>query len=188
MTTNLNVTHYRNGDSIPEVRDGAVWMSLTTGAWCYYNNDPSTGSVYGKLYNWYAVNDSRGLAPSGWHIPSDTEWKTLEKCLGMTQAEADNTGWRGTNEGGKLKETGTSHWKSPNTGATNESDFTTLPAGWRNYGNGSFYYLGDGSQFWTATANATLNAWHRQLIYNNSQILRNYIEKGHGFSVRCVRD
>ncbi len=187
-TTNLNVDHYRNGDSIPEVRDPSIWMSLTTGAWCYYNNDPANGAIYGKLYNWYAVNDSRGLAPQGWHIPSDIEWKTLEMCLGMTQTQADNTGWRGTNEGGKLKEAGTSHWKSPNTGATNESGFTALPSGWRNDGNGSFYYLGDGTQFWTSSSYSPNNAWSRYLIYDQAKTFRDYTDKGHGFSVRCIRD
>lgn len=187
-STNLNVTHYRNGDSIPEVRDGATWVTLTTGAWCYYNNDPSTGAVYGKLYNWYAVNDSRGLAPLGWHIPSDTEWKTLEKCLGMTQTQADGTGYRGTNEGGKMKEIGTTHWRSPNTGANNESGLNILPAGFRNVGNGNFSFLGQGTYYWTSTLNNPSNVWIRHIIYNSSQIYRYYDLRGHGFPVRCVKD
>ena len=96
MSTNLDVTYYRNGDKIPQVKDSVKWARLTTGAWCWYNNDSATGAVYGKLYNWYAVNDPRGLAPIGWHIPSDTEWDTLSARLGGA-----------SKAGGKLKDTGT---------------------------------------------------------------------------------
>ena len=87
---NLDVAFYRNGDAIPQVTDDAEWAALTTGAWCYYNNDSTLGKTYGKLYNWYAVNDPRGLAPRGWHIPSDAEWTTLETTLGGSSA----AGWK----------------------------------------------------------------------------------------------
>ena len=116
MTRNLTVSQYRNGDIIPEVTDPAAWAALTTGAWCYYNNDPANGPIYGKLYNWYAVNDSRGLAPNGYHIPTTTEWTTLTNTLGGLSLA-----------GGDLKEAGITHWSDPNTGATNNSGFTGLP-------------------------------------------------------------
>ena len=103
-TTNLNVTTYSNGDPIPEVKDPSEWKTLTTGAWCYYNNDPANGTKYGKLYNWYAVHDPRGLAPAGFHIPSDAEWTTLITYLGGESVA-----------GGKLKQAGMYNWISPNT-------------------------------------------------------------------------
>lgn len=188
MTKNLDVDHYRNGDSIPEVRDETAWSTLKTGAWCYYNNDPAMGAIYGKLYNWFAVNDQRGLAHMGWHVPSDTEWKTLEMCLGMTQAEADKDGWRGTDEGGKLKEAGTSHWESPNIAATNSSEFSALPSGWRGY-DGAFGGVGIGGNWWSATESGAADTWGRYLGYSNTDIYRgNYGYKESALSVRCVRD
>ena len=117
MAKNLDVTTYRNGDVISQVTDPTAWNALTTGAWCYYNNDPANGTIYGKLYNWYAVNDPRGLAPTGWHIPTEGELIALSDCLGGQEVA-----------GGKLKETGTAHWLSPNI-ATNETGFTALPGG-----------------------------------------------------------
>ena len=104
IAANLNVSHFRNGDIIPEVRGDDEWEKADNegrAAWCYYNNDPANGAIYGKLYNWYAVNDPRGLAPKGWHVPCDDEWTELEICLGE-------------NAGGKMKETGTTHWTPPN--------------------------------------------------------------------------
>ena len=118
--SNLNVSKYRNGDFIPQVTDPTAWANLTTGAWCYYNDDPANGAVYGKLYNWHAVNDPRGLAPQGWHIPSDIELTTLTNCLGGESIA-----------GGQMKESGFAHWLSPNTDATNSSGFTGLPGGSR---------------------------------------------------------
>jgi uncharacterized protein (TIGR02145 family) len=103
MAENLKVTHYRNGDPIPNVTDTAAWEGLSTGAYCEYDNDINNVATYGRLYNWYAVDDSRGLAPEGWHVPSDDEWKQLEMYLGMSQSEADDYGWRGTDEGGEVK-------------------------------------------------------------------------------------
>jgi len=187
MVENLKVTHYRNGDPIPNVTDGGTWSGLTTGAYCEYNNDPGNVVTYGRLYNWYAVDDSRNIAPEGWHVPSDAEWKQLEMYLGMSQAEADATGWRGTDEGGKLKEAGTTHWLSPNTGATNESGFTALPGGYR-LGSGLYYSVGSNALFWSSTEYDGYGAWFRYLGYSSSQVYRyDYDERG-GFSVRCVRD
>jgi uncharacterized protein (TIGR02145 family) len=187
MMENLKVTHYRNGDPIPNVTDNGTWSGLTTGANCDYNNDVNNVATYGSLYNWYAVDDSRNIAPAGWHVPTDEEWKQLEMYLGMSQAEADGSGWRGTDEGGKLKETGTTHWPSPNTGATNESGFTALPGGYR-YSNGSFYGMGSYALFWSSTEISSGYAWNRNLDYSYSQVYRSSLDKHDGFSVRCVRD
>ncbi len=119
MLKNLDVDHYRNGDPIPQATDPTAWKALTTGAWCWYNNDPAMGVIYGKLYNWHAVNDPRGLAPAGWHVAADSEWTSLTAFLVETGA------------GGRLKEAGTAHWLDPNVEASNSSGFTALPGGWR---------------------------------------------------------
>ncbi len=175
MLYNLDVDHYRNGDSIPEVRDSAQWINLTTGAWCYYNNEPSNGPIYGKLYNWYAVNDPRGLAPLGWHVPTQNEWRMLTTFLGGD-----------TIAGGKLKETDTLYWHSPNTGATNSSGFTALPGGYRN--NESFIKIGYLGHWWSSSE-VNLTIASSRLLYSNypnSQLFNPY--KNYGLSVRCVKD
>jgi len=187
MAENLKVTHYRNGDPIPHVTDSGVWSGLTSGAYCEYNNDVNNVTTYGRLYNWYAVDDSRNIAPEGWHVPTDEEWKQLEMYLGMSQAQADASGWRGTDEGGKLKATGTTHWSSPNTGATNESGFSALPGGGR-YLNGYFDTMGYLASFWSSTESGSYGAWGRHLSFSHSQVYRSDYSKRDGFSVRCVRD
>jgi len=188
MAENLKVTHYRDGTSITNVTDNTAWSALTTEAYCIYNNNASNEiDTYGALYNWYAAVDSRNIAPDGWHIPTDDEWKELEMYLGMSQSEADGTGYRGTDEGGKLKETGTTHWNSPNTGATNETGFTALPGGYR-YGNGNYYNMGSFGYFWSSTESSSYSAWSRTLYCSSSGVYRLYYNKQDGFSVRCVRD
>jgi uncharacterized protein (TIGR02145 family) len=139
------------------------------------------------LYNWYAVDDSRNIAPEGWHVATDEEWKQLEMYLGMSQTEADTTGWRGADEGGKLKEAGTTHWTSPNTGATNESGFTALPGGYRG-STGDFTNVGGSALFWSSTEGSSGTAWGRYLGCYDSQVYRGSNNKRGGFSVRCVRD
>ena len=177
MVKNLNVSTYRNGDSIPKVTDPTTWAALTTGAWCWYNNDSATyADTYGKLYNWYAMNDSRGLAPPGWHKPTDEEWTTLTTCLGGE-----------TVSGGPMKEDGTSHWFSPNTGATNSSGFTGLPGGYRS-SNGTFYVNGSHGYWWSSTEFDAATAWFYNLYYNFAFTGRNLNPKTMGFSVRCIRD
>jgi uncharacterized protein (TIGR02145 family) len=173
---NLNVTKYRNGDLIPQVTDQAQWAKLTTGAWCYYNNDPANGAIYGKLYNWFAVNDPRGLAPAGWHIPTDAEWKTLVNYLGGE-----------TLSYGKMKEPGLAHWISPNIGATNSSGFSGLPGGSR-FDNGYFHQIGEIGTWWSSTHGISNGAWCWG-IWN----LLNYIDRGNsneqrGQSIRCIKD
>jgi uncharacterized protein (TIGR02145 family) len=187
MAENLKVTHYRTGEDISNIVNQDVWDTLTTGAYCQFDNDTSYIAVYGRLYNWYAVDDSRNLAPAGWHIPTDAEWKQLEINLGMSQADADLIGYRSVDVGGKLKETGILHWSSPNTGATNESGFTALPGGGRS-DNGSFFQLGISANFWTSTANSLSDAWDRSISSNNAAIYRIWISKRYGISVRCVKD
>lgn len=188
MAENLKVTHYRNGEPIPHVTDNSAWTGLSTGAYCNYDNNEDHVVTYGRLYNWYTVVDSRNIAPEGWHVPTDTEWKQLEMYLGMSQAEADATGYRGTDEGGKLKEVGTTHWNSPNAGATNESSFTALPGGFRNYEYGSYFGIGNDGIFWSSTEYTDEWKWYRRLYYNYSVVTRDNCSKRYGFSVRCVRD
>jgi uncharacterized protein (TIGR02145 family) len=182
---NLDVSTYRDGTVIPKV-DDATWGNLTTGAYCYYNNDSTTyAAIYGKLYNWYAVagihdNDpntpNKTLAPEGWHVPTDVEWTTLADSLGGASGA-----------GGKMKEAGLDHWNSPNTDATNESGFAGLPGGSR-YGLGTFYSVGSFGYWWSSAELSTANAWYRFLSNANGLVYRYDYDKGSGFSVRCLRD
>lgn len=173
---NLEVVTYANGDPIPEVQDPAVWATLTTGAWCYYDNDSANNIEYGKIYNWHAVNDPRGLAPIGQHVPTDTEFTTLTTFLGgLTVA------------GGKLKETGTLHWIIPNTDATNDSGFTALPGGYRNI-TGIFSNIGAFGYWWSSSQFNAPNAWYRYLVTNTGTAFSFSNNKKFGFSVRCLID
>lgn len=189
MAENLNVEHYRNGDIIPQVQDSAAWVNLKTGAWCYYENNSVNGITYGKLYNWYAVNDQRGLAPKGWHIPSDTEWTKLTDYLGgVTKVINLSNGlklWVIKEVGGKLKDT--ILWASPNTGATNEIGFTALPGGERGI-YGYFDFKSEYGIFWTSSEVNDKDAWYRVLDCEFSDVFRDNDYKEIGFSVRCVRD
>lgn len=171
---NLDVSTYRNGDPIPQVQDSIAWSNLTTGAWCYYNGDAGLGATYGKIYNWYAVNDSRGLAPLGYHVASDAEWTTLTNYLGGD-----------TIAGGKLK--ALTLWENPNIGATNSSGFTALPAGFRNNIGNSYFITYDG-YFWTANEDNVAQAWNRYLFNMRADINRYSIDKRFGYSVRCIKD
>ncbi len=190
---NLNVSKYSDGTPIPEVNDPNEWNNLTTGAWCYYNNDPANGTTYGKLYNWYAVagiydEDSfydttlrKKLAPTGWHIPNnsdcicESEWIKLINFLGGRFVA-----------GGKLKEEGTMHWQSPNT-STNISRFTALPGGYR--GNfGTFDNITNNAGFWTFSESDFSSAWF-YFLYNDLVIIDQASNsKKLGYSVRCIKD
>jgi uncharacterized protein (TIGR02145 family) len=176
MEKNLDVVTYRNGDIIPQVTDPTAWAALTTGAWCYYNNDPANGAIYGKLYNGYAVNDARGLAPQGWHIPTDAEWDTLSIKIGGNSVA-----------GGKMKTTGTTRWTTPNTDATNESGFAGLPGGGR-FSGGTFSNVGTNGYWWSATDLFISNTWYRYLLYDNGNLYRSGHNKANGVSIRCLRD
>ena len=180
MAENLNASTFRNGDPIPQAKTEEEWTKAGEEgkpAWCYYENDPANGNIYGKFYNWHAVNDLRGLAPEGWHVPTDEEWTTLTESLNGTR-EA----------GGKLKEAGTAHWNSPNEGATNETGFTALPGGSRYY-NGKFSGIGEYGGWWCASGYGTSNsAWLRGLGYGHSGVFRQISFMMDGLSVRCIRD
>ena len=180
MKENLKVTKYRNGDAIGTTTPATKDISGETSPkyqWAYDGNE-SNASTYGRLYTWYAATDSRGLCPTGWHLPTDTEWTTLTDYLGGTSVA-----------GGKLKEAGTTHWSSPNTSADNSSGFTALPGSYRGYYGSSFFTIGDIGYWWSATEIYTASAWIRNLYYNLSYAYRNYVPyKPYGFSVRCVRD
>ena len=174
-TKNLDVTTYRNGDTIPEVTDSS-WGGLTTGAWCYVNNDPATNATYGKLYNWYAVNDPRGLAPTGYHIPTDTEFITLFNYLGGA-----------TVAGGKMKTTGTVVWDSPNVGATNESGFSAVGAGRRDTFN--TIPVGLIGNFWTSIPEPpNANARYCYLQHQFPDAAITVDTKNSGNSVRLIKD
>jgi uncharacterized protein (TIGR02145 family) len=176
MVENLKVTHYRNGDSIRRVTNNSSWSNLSTGAYCDYANSPGNSITYGRLYNWYAVTDPRNLAPEGWHVPSDAEWTVLTNNLGG-QLSA----------GGKLKETGTSHWLSPNAAATNEIGFTALPGG-KRYGDGSFDNIGTTAAWWSSTGHNSGMSWGRGIDYNLSSIYWYGTYNETGLSVRCVKN
>jgi len=176
---NLNVETYADGTIIPEVQVEEDWRDLTTGAWCYYENNTANGPVYGKLYNWYAVNDPRGLAPAGYHIPTDAEWTTL-----TTYLDGESVA------GGKMKETGFSHWNDPNTGATNSSGFTGLPGGYR-YDAGVFDFIGIGvlGMWWSSTEdNIGSSSFFRYLSHTSGVAYRISYPQAYGYSVRLIKD
>jgi uncharacterized protein (TIGR02145 family) len=178
LKENLKVTHYNNGVPIPNVTSNTAWASLVTGARCYYNNDSvANDSVYGPLYNWYAVNDINNICPSGWHVSTNAEWQTTETSLGGTYIA-----------GGKMKEAGTVHWLSPNTGATNESGFTGLPGGMRDPINNNFQDIGGNGLWWTATTYNASMVWSTYMWYLFAGVDHNPGTKKYGFSIRCVKD
>jgi len=191
---------------LPAVSPPTKGSRLTPHYYVYGYNGTSVSSAratgnyrtYGVLYNWAAAMNGagssdanpsgvQGVCPTGWHLPSDSEWKELEMYLGMSQAEADERGWRGTDEGGKMKETGTAHWNSPNTGATNSSGFTALLGGYRSI-DGTFYPMYYYAVFWSSTEGSSYDAWDRLLGYDYSEVGRLSDNKAYGFSVRCLRD
>jgi uncharacterized protein (TIGR02145 family) len=177
--SNLKVSKYRNGDSIPTGLSDSAWQYTTSGAYSIYDNNPVNDSLYGKLYNHYAVMDTRGLCPTGWHVPTDGEWTTLESFLGGSSVA-----------GGALKSTTTQPtpggWNSPNNRATNSSGFSAGPGGHRGFG-GDFFDLGNFGYWWSSSLSGT-NAWPRLLNYMDGSIYRNFNYRSAGFSVRCLRD
>ena len=188
MSRNLDVSRYRNGDLIPQVTNQTEWANLTTGAWCYYENNSANGPIYGKLYNWYAVNDPRVLAPVGWHVPTNAEWSILVQAIDPnTDVLNVNCVDQSLTAGGAMKETGTSHWISPNTGATNSSGFAGLPGG-INATQGYFLFNGSNGYWWSSSELDVINAWNRRLNYDDTKVFKCYNGKTQGSSVRCVRD
>jgi uncharacterized protein (TIGR02145 family) len=177
MAENLKVTHYSNGDPILIGTDNTTWNSLTIGAYSDYDNSPDNSATYGRLYNFYAIDDSRKLCPAGWHVAGDGEIEALVTTIG---------GFSGA--GGNLKEAGTARWHSPNTGATDSYGFKLLPAGYRNE-FGIFDGLGFYSDLWSSTATDVSFAWRFLVLYNDIYADGNaFVPKQYGFSVRCIKD
>jgi len=171
---NLRTGTLNDGNFIPIVTESAPWSNLTTAACCWYDNDMKYNVPYGALYNWYTVITG-SLCPAGWHVPADEEWTALTQYLGDSVA------------GVKLKETGTTHWISPNAGATNETGFTALPGGQR-FNDGGFHNFSIWGTWWSTSELDTLNAWSRTLSHSYSGVIPYGHNKRHGFSVRCVKD
>ena len=183
MAENLKVSKYSDGTTIPNITDDTQWLNNTTGAWAYYNNDAANNVKYGKLYNWHAVskttNGNKNVCPTGWHVPTDTEWTVLTDYLGGEGVA-----------GGKMKEVGITSWNSPNTDVTNISLFTGLPGG-IIYGVGGYGSIGSYGYWWSSTEDSTndaWNAWSRYLSGNDGNAHRSDNGKKEGFSVRCLRD
>ncbi|HPI30692.1 MAG TPA: FISUMP domain-containing protein, partial [Bacteroidales bacterium] len=176
MKENLKVTKLNDESAIPLVSNETAWAYLTSPGFCWYaNNDTTYGNIYGALYNWYAVNTAK-LCPAGWHVPRDAEWTTLTNYLGGLSVA-----------GGKLKEAGTEHWASPNTGATNETNFTALPGGSRT-ADGLFSAIGSFGIFWSTDTVSAAHAKTHALSFNNTDITNNINLKTQGVSVRCICD
>jgi len=174
MVENLNTSRYRDGDSIPCITDDSIWFHLTTGAYRNYIL-PSNGLTYGRLYNWYAVADSRNICPTGWHVPSEASWVILADYLGGESIA-----------GGKLKETGLSHWQTPNGGATNETGFTALPGG--DYGSQGDEEIGTIGNWWASDESEVFYSYCRSIYYYDSRLMRGSASKIFGFSIRCLKD
>ena len=192
MTENLKTTHYADGTEIPLVIDDTAWADLgdnnTDKAYCYYDNSSTNADTYGALYTWAAAMNGavtssanpsgvQGVCPTGWHLPSDAEWTELTDYLGGESVA-----------GGKMKETGTTHWNSPNTGADNSSGFSALPGGHRNGDDGTFNYVGNNGFWFSSTEYNSSLAWYRGLSSNYASVYLSGSSKSNGFSVRCIRD
>ena len=175
MAENLSTTKYNDGTSIPLDTGRITWVKQSTPAYCWYNNDTINKTMYGALYNGYAVNTKK-ICPVGWHVSSEADWTALIQALG-----GENVA------GGKLKESGTIHWTEPNSGATNEAGFNALPGGTR-FTNGLFFTLKNIGYWWTFTGSNESNGWYMSLSSADITVTRNYIELTNGFSVRCVKD
>lgn len=180
MQKNLAVKTYRNGDAIqyiPYEQGNTLWSTTTSGAWCYYNNDPATEAVYGLMYNAFAVLDPRGLAPKGWHVPSGEEWSILTAYLGNASVA-----------GGKIKAI-SDLWLSPNTGATNSSGFTGLPGGYRaGSSSGTFYNITRGGYWWSTQLSGANSCYAKWVFYDRTNLVSAIFGKNTGVSVRCIKN
>jgi uncharacterized protein (TIGR02145 family) len=215
MTKNLDVDKFRNGDPILEAKTVQDWVKAVENkqpAWCYYDNNPANGTKYGKLYNWYAVNDPRGIAPVGYHVPSDAEWTKLKDFLGSDAGikMKNASGWNSYTQGGAETCPNCATWnaeyrrkvachtckdtrevtapkvtKSGN--GTNSSGFSGLPGGLRDY-YGAFDLIGEDGCWWSSTEGGTISAWNRCLNYSNGDVGRGYGSNARGLSVRCIKD
>jgi uncharacterized protein (TIGR02145 family) len=177
MAENLKATRYNNGDPIIKITDQNAWLHANSGAYCAYGNIDSNAKAYGYLYNWFAVNDARRLAPPGWHIPTFDEWFTLQRAIGDYSIA-----------GGKMKKTDAEHWANPNSGADNSSGFSGLPGGFRD--GASFTGIRYFAFWWNADEDTgnTLYAFYRSLYHNSPAVGWSNYFKIVGMSVRCIKD
>jgi uncharacterized protein (TIGR02145 family) len=177
MAENLRTTKYRDNTLIPRITDNTEWKNLTTPGYCWYNNDSLTyKSPYGALYNWYAVSTKK-LCPTGWHVPNEDDFGIFGLYVGGEEVA-----------GGKMKETGFTHWNSPNTGATDELGITTLPGGFRRYNDGVFSSIRYYGEYWSSTEYDTEVAGGVEISYNSSGVSVGEPNKKYGFSIRCIKD
>ena len=172
MAENLATRQYNDGTTIPQVSNPTFWQALTDGALCWYEN---SSTLYGSLYNWHAVNSGK-LCPAGWHVPTDEEWNTMIAAVGGINIA-----------GGKLKEAGTLHWLTPNTGAENSTGFTAVPGGYRYY-TGTFSNSKRYGYWWTGNESTSTNGYVRAMNYSYTYIDRLSFDKRSGASVRCIKD
>ncbi len=175
MAENLKTAKYRNGDNIVNFSSNSDWGFYSIGSYCVYNNNDTNSKTYGNLYNWFAINDSRNIAPDGWHVAKDDDWANLVSILGGESVA-----------GYKIKETGLVHWAT-NPTATNESGFSGLPSGYR-LSSGSYTGLGTNANWWTADENSSTLSWYRAINSSTNGMSRDYYNKNTGFAVRCVKD
>lgn len=176
LVENLKTTHFSNGDPILIVKDNNTWSTLTSAACCFYDNDTINTSSFGYLYNWYAVNDSRGIAPEGWRVANKDDWEKLYNYVGGIDIAS-----------AMLKEAGTKNWDKPNEGATNKFGFTALPGGFRDH-LGKFYYKGYDGAWWTSSDYDEITAWYFMMNAETTVLGIGYPRKKNGLSIRCVKD
>jgi uncharacterized protein (TIGR02145 family) len=177
MVENLKTTKYNDGTDIPLVTDSISWNTLLTPGYCWYNNDELTyKNTHGALYNWYVIKTGN-LCPTGWHVPSDEEWKILTDYLGGERIA-----------GGKLRISGKSHWDNNNTNVTNESNFSALPGGLRDMKSGSYAFISSAAFFWSSTENSSTHAWGRFLQSPPEKVYRFAFHKAYGYCIRCIKD
>ncbi len=186
---NLATDKYSNGDIIPTGLSNTAWGNTTSGAYAIYDNNLANDAIYGKLYNWYTTVDTRGVCPTGWHVPSDCEWMFLEGQIGLPVNLQETFGFRGNGEGGKLKKV--SGWSNPNVGASNVSGFSSIGSGVKwDFGGGEFGGIQLQAMYWTSTLFDDNYAWNRKLTNQSGNLYRYHVSYGlrSGFSIRCIRD
>jgi len=184
MTENLRVIKLNDNTPIPEVTDNTLWIGSSVPVYCWYNNDIAYKPTYGALYNWYAVNSGK-LCPSGWHVPTDDEFKTLEQTLGMAADQLELWGWRGTDQGTKIKNT--TGWDDGGNG-TNSSGFSALPGGYRFGATGEFFLLTTITYWWTSTEHDADRGWYRRLDSSSTAVYRASTSKKGGKYIRCLKN
>jgi len=187
MAENLKTTHYQNGDDIPHVINTSDWDNLSTGAYCEYENNQINSEIYGRLYNWYTIDDSRGVCPEGFHVPSDDEFKQLEMFLGMSQQEANDVSFRGTDEGSQLAGSA-DLWNDgdlENNPAFDSTGFVAVPGGARIGGDHNFVDMNIWGDYWSSTTQ-DWGSWVRNFAWYNSAVHRQVCDRHYGMAIRCL--